>query len=157
MTFDALVLLGCRVAPVLPPVAQRRVARAARAFRDGLSSRIVVAGGRIWGDLVEAEAFAEGLLREGVPEAALLLERVSLTTRDNARFSERLLRPLAARRVGVVTCDWHLDRALYCFERVGLSAEGVPAASPALPFGRRTLRQLREESAWLLDRAILGR
>jgi uncharacterized SAM-binding protein YcdF (DUF218 family) len=156
VNLDALVLLGCRVAPVLPPLALRRVVRAAQAYRDGWASRIVVTGGRIWNGLVEADVLAEGLVREGVPEAALLLERISHTTRDNARCSERLLRPLGARRVGVVTCDWHLDRALYCFARVGLAAEGVPAPSPALPFGRRTLRQLREESAWLLDRAILG-
>jgi uncharacterized SAM-binding protein YcdF (DUF218 family) len=157
VTFDALVLLGCRVAEVPSPVVRRRVARAAQAYRDGLSSRIVVSGGCIWGGLVEADVLAAGLVREGVPEAALLLERDSHTTRDNARCSERLLKPLGARRVGVVTCDWHLERALYCFERVGLRAEGVPAPSPALPFGRRTLRQLREEGAWLLDRAILGR
>lgn len=122
-----------------------------------MSSRIVVSGGRIWGGLVEADVLAAGLVREGVPEAALLLERDSRTTRANARCSAQLLQSLGARRVGVVTCDWHLDRALYCFERVGLAAEGVPAPSPALPFSRRTLRQLREQGAWLLDRAILGR
>lgn len=156
MTLDALVLLGCRVAPMLPPVALRRVVRAAQAYREGLSARIVCAGGRAWDGLVEADALAAGLVREGVPEAALLLERDSYTTRENARYSERLLRPLGARHVGVVTCDWHVERALYCFTRVGLTAEGVPAPSPAMPFGRRTLRQLREGSAWLLDRAMLG-
>ena len=151
-------MLGCRVGPgVLSPPAARRAAGAAEAYRAGLASRIVVSGGQSWQGAREADVFAEELVRRGVPEAALLLERASRTTRENARFSERLLRPLGARRVGIVTCDWHLRRALFCFRRVGLTAEGVPVPSPALPFARRTLRQLREEGSWLLDRALLGR
>jgi len=158
VTLDALVLLGCRVAPgVLSPPAARRVARAAEAYREGLSTRIVVSGGKCWEGVCEADVLADALVKEGIPETALLLERASLTTRENARESERVLRPFGARRVGVVSCDWHLRRALFCFRRVGLTAEGVPAPSPALPFVRRTLRQLREEGTWLLDRALLGR
>jgi len=158
VTLDALVVLGCPVhAGGLPPPAARRVERAARAYREGVSSRIVVSGGGRWDGFVEADVLAGELVRQGVPEAALLLERQSRTTRQNARYTARLLGPLGTRKVFVVSCDWHLPRALFCFERFGLEAEAVPAPAPPLPFARRTLRQLREESAWLLDRALLAR
>lgn len=158
MTLDALVLLGCPVhAGALPPPAARRVARAARAYREGVSSRLVVSGGRRWDGFVEADVLGAELVRQGVPEGALLLERRSQSTRENARYTAELLGPLGARKVFVVSCDWHLPRALFCFERFGLEAEAVPAPAPPLPFARRTLRQLREEGAWLLDRALLAR
>jgi uncharacterized SAM-binding protein YcdF (DUF218 family) len=154
VSFDALVVLGCKVKKdALPAAAARRVACAVRAFEAGLAPRVVVSGGRRWDGVVEAERLASELARYGVPESALLLERESWTTRDNAVRTARLLAPLGVRRVGVVTCDWHLARALWSFRREGLDAHGVPAASPAIPAHRRALRLLREQGAWLLDRA----
>jgi uncharacterized SAM-binding protein YcdF (DUF218 family) len=158
LPFDALVLLGCRVeeGALLPPAA-RRVARAALAYEAGLSTRIVVSGGRAWAGSVEADVFARELVRRGVPESALLLEGESRSTRENARYTERLVSPLGIRRVGLVSCDFHLPRALFCFRRVGLEAEAIAATSPPLPFGRRTLRQLRELGSWALDGVFAGR
>src|SRR6185295_11973474 len=76
VALDALVLLGCRVAPgALSPPAARRAARAAEAYREGLAPRIVVSGGQCWEGVREADALAEELVRRGVPEAAILLER----------------------------------------------------------------------------------
>ena len=153
MAYDALVLLGCRVAEALPPAAARRVERAAQAFAANLAPCVVVSGGRRWDGRTEAERLARELMRRGVPESALLLEQASLTTRDNAVFSARLLAPLGLHRIGLVTCDWHLARALWSFRREGFDAEGVAAISPPLPSHRRALRLLRERGAWLLDRA----
>jgi uncharacterized SAM-binding protein YcdF (DUF218 family) len=154
VTYDALVLLGCRITPgALPPAAERRVARAAQAFEASLAPRVVVSGGRAWEGLMEADRLARELVNRGVPESALLVERMSLTTLDNARCTARLLAPLGVRRVGLVTCDWHLGRALWSFRREGFDAEGVAAISPPLPPHRRALRSLRERGAWLLDRA----
>jgi uncharacterized SAM-binding protein YcdF (DUF218 family) len=153
--FDALVLLGCRVAVErLPGPAARRVARTAVAFREGWSARVVVSGGRKWEGLVEADALAAELEKEGVPRNALLLERASRTTLENARLTARLLAELGARRIGLVSCDWHLARALWCFRRAGVAAEPVPAPSPSVPALRRRLRRAKEQGAWFLDRAM---
>lgn len=158
MSFDALVVLGCPVTAgrLLPPAA-RRVARAAQAYRDGLAPYVVASGGGCWDGTVEADEFARELMAEGVPERALLLERHSRNTRQNAAFTAKLLRPLGLSRVGVVSCDWHLPRALLCFARAGLDAHPVPAASPALSRRRRALRQLHELGAWFCDWALAGR
>lgn len=154
MRFDALVLLGCRVtAGSLPGAAARRVARAAAAYADGLSARVVVSGGRAWDGLVEADALGAELEQAGVPASALTLERASRTTLENARLTAPLLVDLGAKSVGLVSCDWHLPRALWCFRRAGVVAEPVPAASPSLPALRRGLRAAREHGAWLFNRA----
>lgn len=152
---DAIVVLGCRVAKgALSAPAQRRAERGARAFHDGLSTRVVVSGGRRWNRAQEAEEFAAVLARLGVPAAAVLREDRSRTTAENARFTAELLAPLDARRVGIVTCDWHMRRALWLFERAGLVPTPVPATSPAVALGKRLSRGAAEYGKWCLDRAV---
>jgi cyclophilin family peptidyl-prolyl cis-trans isomerase/vancomycin permeability regulator SanA len=152
--FDALVVLGCPVASAaLPPPARRRVARAAAAYAEGLSRRVVVSGGRAWDGHVEADRLAEELVAKGVPREALLLERDSRRTRENATRTARLIQPLGWRRIGLVTCDFHLARALFCFRRAGFEVEPVAALTPPLPASTRAWRFLREQCAWILDRA----
>lgn len=155
MRFDALVILGCRVSEApLSGAALRRVERAVSAYRDGLASLVAVSGGQRWNGVVEADALAGALVERGVPREAILLERESATTHENATLTARLLFALNQRVVGVVTCDWHLRRALYCFRRAGFDAIGLGAPSPPVTPGRRLLRTLREQGAWLHDRAV---
>ncbi len=152
MSFDALVLLGCRVADgVLPGAAARRVERAAAAYHAGLAPRIIVSGGRAWQGGIEADQLAGALEARGVPRHAMLLERASRTTRENARLSAALLASVGATRVGLVSCDWHLPRALACFRRVGVQAEPVAAPSPPVGAVRRAARSVRERGAAMID------
>ena len=155
MRFDALVVLGCRVSErPLSGAALRRVERAASAYREGLATSIILTGGRRWNGVVEADAFAEALVHLGIPREALVLERESKTTHENAVMTARLLAPENRRSVGIVTCDWHLPRALYCFRRAGLSSVGIEAPSPPISPGRRLFRALRERGAWVYVRAV---
>ena len=99
-------------------------------FNPDGSLLVVASGGKVWQGSRECEVFAEGLVARGVPAAQVLQECESLTTRGNARGVAELLRDKAPRRVGVVTCDWHMPRALQLFRRVGFDPIAVPATSP---------------------------
>jgi uncharacterized SAM-binding protein YcdF (DUF218 family) len=150
---DALVLLGCRVDGLgrLSAPARRRAERTAAAYRD-LRPRVVIAsGGRRWDGLCEADALGQTLVSLGVDESAIVRERESLTTRENARYSARLLRERGITEVGVVTCDWHLARALECFRREGVEATGIPAVSPPVSRFARRVRSARERLALRLE------
>jgi uncharacterized SAM-binding protein YcdF (DUF218 family) len=154
---DAIVVLGCKVGPdpgSLSAPAARRADRGAHAFHEGLSERIVVAGGRRWNGVQEAEALASRLLSLGVPESAVLREDRSLTTAENARFTAELLAALGARHVGVVTCDWHLPRAMFLFTRAGLFPSAIAAESPRVSFSKRLSRGAYEYGKWCLDHAV---
>jgi len=153
---DALVLLGCRTGPgPLPGAAERRTQRAAEAYHAGLGRLLLVSGGRRWAGQVEADTLAAALRERGVPDHVLHLERASLTTRENARHSAALLAKLGAKTVGLVTSDWHLPRALACFRRMGVQAEGLPAPSGDLRGLGRAWRALREFVASLIDRVVM--
>lgn len=152
VSFDVLVVLGCRVqGGQLSQAALRRVERAARAYREDGSALVVASGGKAWQGSRECEVFAEGLVARGVPAEHVLQERESLTTRGNARGVAELLRDKAPRRVGIVTCDWHMPRALRLFRRVGFDPVPVPATSPTRSLHVTAARSLRERVSLALD------
>jgi uncharacterized SAM-binding protein YcdF (DUF218 family) len=164
---QAIVVLGCRVVldgggRLVPGALRRRVERGAEAYftRGDAATVVVVSGGRHWAvdanadanavtcELVEADAMARELVARGVPEGAIARERCSLSTRDNARFSAETLGRRGIARAGVVTCSWHLHRALALFAREGIDAEGIAARDGQTP--RWTSRVWR----WGVERVL---
>jgi cyclophilin family peptidyl-prolyl cis-trans isomerase/uncharacterized SAM-binding protein YcdF (DUF218 family) len=152
VSFDVLVVLGCRVqGGRLSAAALRRVERAARAYREQGATLVIASGGKAWDGFTECEVFARGLVERGVAGPCVLEERESLTTRGNARGVARLLRGKPPQRLGLVTCDWHMPRALRLFRRVGFAPLPVPAPSPARPLHITVARSLRERASLALD------
>ena len=149
----SLVLLGCRVVgpAALSPPARRRALCAARALHSGLTRHILACGGKTWGGVREADALSAFLVEQGVPETALERETRSLSTRQNAHYAAELLLPRGLSRVWLVTCDWHMPRALRSFEGAGFRAEPLPASSPAISNGALLFRSGRERVSLLLD------
>lgn len=146
------MVLGCRVrADGTPTEAlQRRIAQAAELLRQGVAPRVVMSGGRRWGPTTEAEAMLQHWLTLGLDGGQVLLERRSLTTRGNARCCAELLRREALTRVGIVTCDFHLPRAIRHFAAEGVLAQGFPAPAHRTP-ARRLWLWTREVGARLIE------
>lgn len=152
---DALVVLGCRVLPGatlgLAGAAGRRAKAAADAFHLGRAPLVVTSGGRTWDGVVEADALADALVAAGVPKSAIVRERRSMSTRENAQFAARILGQRGVREVGIVTCAWHLPRALRAFRACGLACAGVPAAGERIGLARHAYSAVREAIASWLD------
>ena len=149
----SLVLLGCRVTgpAALSAPAQRRAERAVLAFEAGLSRHILVCGGKAWHGIRETDALCAYLTRRGVPERAVEREPWSRSTRQNAHYAARLLLPRGWGRIALVTCDWHMPRALQCFRGAGFDALALPATSPPAQLSPRGFRTARELLALTLD------
>ena len=151
-TDRVLVLLGCPVGPSgLPPTAARRAKAAADAFHAGLADVVVASGGRTWSGRVEADVLADALARHGVPKEAIVRERCSFSTRENASFTAKIMERRGITRALVVTCTWHLPRAERAFRESGLVVEGIPVPIPrSTSRARRGYFKLREAIAtWL--------
>ncbi len=147
---DAIVVLGCRLEGDGTPGAalDRRLEVASAAYRAGLAPLVVASGGRRWGSEVEAVAMRRGLVARGLPKKDVWLESCSLTTRDNAWHTQRLAVQTDIRNVVLVTCDFHMPRALANFRAVGFHCWPRPATTPG---GTRLLRAVRERLSTLLD------
>jgi uncharacterized SAM-binding protein YcdF (DUF218 family) len=61
----------------------------------------------------------------GVPEQAIVRERCSFSTRENARFTVDILRRRGTDSAAIVTSGWHMARAVVLFSRAGIRAEPV--------------------------------
>jgi uncharacterized SAM-binding protein YcdF (DUF218 family) len=172
---DAIVVLGCRIAPsgrlapaeggTLAPAegstlgapAARRAATGASAFFAGIASRIVVSGGRRWGSQSEARALRRALLLAGVPAAAVVEELCSLSTYENAVFSAAVMARMGARRAAVVTCPWHMARALGSFRAAGVDAEPLPAGTVEMSRIERLYLEIHEVVCTALDARAMRR
>lgn len=156
---DAIVVLGCRVeaSGELSATLARRAAWAAVAHEAKLARWVIPSGGRRWGEHVEAEQLAAFLERRGVPSADILPELYSLTTAENAVFSTKILQRAGAKRALVVTCNWHMRRALACFRALGVEALPLPVPTPPSSLAAWTLRRAHELfsgrlDAWMIER-----
>ncbi len=152
---DAIVVLGCRVlhSGVPTETARRRAARAAEAYAERVAPLVLVSGGRRWGAHAEAPVIAAEIVRCGVPGEAVVQELCSLSTYENAIFSSALLRRLGAKRIAVVTCAWHIERALSNFRNAGadLDVWPLPAPVPAAGLWQRVVRKGHEMVCIELD------
>ncbi len=149
-TWDAIVVLGCRVArDGTPSIAmRRRVGYAVSLYREGRAPRIVMTGGQGEDEpLSEARAAAKLAEDQGVPPEAIVLEEESQSTEQNAEFARRAL---GQGEVLVVSDAYHVTRGARVFERYfdEVDATGIRGA----PIGGA----LREVAAIAIY-ALLGR
>jgi uncharacterized SAM-binding protein YcdF (DUF218 family) len=133
---DAIVLLGGAVTPPAPPLewmdlngAVDRIFHAAHLYRAGKAPWIVVSGGggpHPDAPQKPADVMADVLVELGVPRDALLLERQSRNTWENAVDSRQVLEAHGLRRVLLVTSAVHMPRALAIFRSLGVDAIPAP-------------------------------
>lgn len=151
-TWDAIVVPGCAVRPngQASPALARRVRHAVAAWREGRAPRIVLTGGIGRAPPSEAQVAAELAVSMGVPPAALVEERQSTTTHENARLAAALEvdgAKVADWRVLVLTDGYHVWRCRRLFARYFATAD---AAGSTPGWRLRTRGALREVASILL-------
>lgn len=102
------------------PVADLRLIEAARVARATQLPVLVTGNG------LEA-AVMERFMEETMQVPVRWVENHSGTTRQNAEFSARILRPLGIERIILVTTGTHMIRAVGDFKSAGFSVIPVPA------------------------------
>lgn len=107
-----------------------------------------MSGGRRWHGASEAEAMARWWVGDvqscaSAPQALILTEARSESTRENARQVAHLCRERGFEHVGLVTCDFHMKRALHHFSSEGLwvSAYPVPGTRSLASRMRLSIRE----------------
>lgn len=115
------------------PGTMERMVTAARLHRR-LGVPIIVSGGRVH----PTRASIAGLTRRflvdlGIPAQQVIVEDQSRDTYENALFSKRLCDQHGFRRPLLVTSGYHLKRAIFCFDRVGLPVTPFPCALTTWP------------------------
>ena len=131
----AIVLLSGDIGIPLPPRVEsqlggNRVLHAFRLYRAGKAKLIVASGGNVFHQSrVKAEAvYISDILKEwGVPESAILVERHSRNTHENALETQKILNEHQIDRILLVTDAFHMPRAFSTFQRTGLEVVASPS------------------------------
>jgi uncharacterized SAM-binding protein YcdF (DUF218 family) len=122
---------GADIPDRLGPLSLERVVFGAQAHRQ-LQLPVVVSGGTLPGAHSSQAALMKAALEGDLAVPVAWSEEASRTTWENALYTARLLLPEKLTTVVLVTHAWHLPRALWSFERVGLKALPWPAPRTAL-------------------------
>lgn len=130
-TSEVAVLLGGGVRDMALPrrvieldSAGNRVLYAARLYRAGKVAKIIAAGGSLENPharVVEADLMRSLLIEWGVPDTAIIVERKSRTTYENAIFTRDIWNANGFKSGLLVTSAWHMPRAIAAFRQAGLA------------------------------------
>jgi uncharacterized SAM-binding protein YcdF (DUF218 family) len=116
-----------------------RLVHATELYKAQRAPLLLLTGGAQAGERPEADLMRELLMVMGVPQRAMLLERSSRTTFENAAYSAPLLQARGIRRILLVTSAFHMRRARALFEERGFEVIPAPTdyqclvAEPLLP------------------------
>ncbi len=134
------LVFGAGLAPgaVPSPVLAQRLDAAISLFKQGKVQAVLVSGDQTKPFHHETRAMRRYLLERGVPEAAVQGDEAGLSTYDSCL---RAYTVFGAKRALLVTQRFHLSRALFIANSVGIDAWGVAADEGRSTPWRYTVRE----------------
>lgn len=105
-------------------VLEDRIFTAIKLFQDGKVSKIIMSGDNRDVNHNEVQAMKNFALEQGLPEDAIILDHAGLNTYDSCY---RVREAFGLNKIILITQKYHLARALYICNELGVDALGVPA------------------------------
>ena len=131
---EVILVLGAQMWPEGPSLSLKyRLDTALQVMQENPEVLCIVSGGQGYNEpCTEAEGMARYLSERGIAPERILQEDRSTNTVENIRFSMELT-DLTAKKVGIITNNFHIFRSVGIARRQGLKeAFGIPA--PSTPF-----------------------
>ena len=126
------------------PVLRDRVAAAARLYLDGKVEKLLMSGDNRTEQHNEPGAMQTYAIRLGVPKADIVLDYAGWRTYDTCYRAREIF---GVHQAILVTQSFHLPRALYLCNAMGISAVGVSADLRPYRFFSQLVWNLRELTA----------
>jgi len=158
---DCLIVLGAGInGDKLSWVLSSRVALALDYLRAHPDCVVIVSGGQGPGETItEALAMQRYFLTHGIEEGRIFMEEQATSTVENLRFSREIMEEegLQGRRIAIVSNAFHLYRAQWLADYLGMEAQTLGAKTPHFPLTPLN-SYLREYGSIMLMfvKAILG-
>ena len=138
---DAIIVLGCQVKADGTPshMLSDRVDTGVKVFELGAAPVLFMSGDSQRETYDETGKMRELAVGQGVPEESIQLDPLGLSTYDSMK---RAKEEYGFKRILIVTQEYHLYRALFDAQKLGLEAWGVSASIRT--YSGQTMRDLRE-------------
>ncbi|MEA4869343.1 MAG: ElyC/SanA/YdcF family protein [Christensenella sp.] len=123
---DAILVLGARVWDSGKPsgILEDRIITGISAYEAGGSDRLLMSGDHGQNEYDEVNAMKTYAIEQGVPSQNIFMDHAGFSTYESLYRARDIFQ---VKTVIIVTQRYHLYRALYVAERMGLTAYGIPA------------------------------
>jgi uncharacterized SAM-binding protein YcdF (DUF218 family) len=146
-TYDVVIVLGGAVDSA-PQAAGRgsynanieRLTVAYEVLKSGQAKQAILTGSD------ESEVMKAQLMDWGIAEDRLIVEDLSLNTRQNAVYSVKIVRDRGFQSPLLITSAYHMLRSRECFRAEGLEVDTLPT-----DFRRRRVRNILPRAEYLYD------
>ena len=145
---DCILVLGAMVWGDNKPsyMLEDRLLQSIELFENGASDRIIMSGDHGQEDYDEVNIMKKFAIDRGVPSNKIFMDHAGFSTYESVYRAREVFQ---ADKLIIVTQEYHLYRALYIAEKLGLEAYGV-ASDPREYIGQE-IRDIREIAASVKD------
>lgn len=145
---DCILVLGCwvREEGVPSSMLNDRLDRGIELYDMGVSDRMLMSGDHGQTEYDEVNTMKQVAIDKGVPSQNIFMDHAGFSTYESMYRARDVFE---AKKVVIVTQEYHLYRALYVAKKLGLEAYGV--ASDGGNYGGQSMRDLREVAARAKD------
>ena len=148
---DCIIVLGCQVRDdgTLSHMLRDRLMRGLEVYKAGAAPKLLMSGdhGRI--DYDEVNAMKQYAVENGVSSEHVFMDHAGFSTYETMYRAKEIFE---ADKVIIVTQEYHLYRALYIAEKLGIEAYGVSA--DLNKYAGQSMRDFREILARCKDWAM---
>ena len=143
---DCIIVLGCLVKDNGEPSDRLadRILKGVEVYKKGGAPKIIMSGDHGREDYDEVGAMKRTAVSEGVPSSDIFMDHAGFSTYESIYRAKEMF---GADKIIIVTQEYHLYRALYIADELGVEAYGVSAE-----FNVRALEKVRCEVREVLAR-----
>ena len=145
---DCILVLGCGVKSDGSPsdMLHDRLRRGVELYELGAAPKLLMTGGHGRENYDEMDAMKTFAVEEGIPSENVFMDHAGFSTYESMYRAKEIFQ---AKKIIIVTQEYHLYRAIYIAERLGMEAYGV--SSDYRAYYGQTSRDVREILARVKD------
>ncbi len=138
---DCIIVLGCLVRPNGKPsdMLADRLRRGVELYESGAAPKILMSGDHGQKEYNEVQTMKQYALDAGIESSDIFMDHAGFCTYDSIYRAKEIF---GAKKIIIVSQEYHLHRALLIARKLGVEAVGV--ASVYHTYGGQTYRDIRE-------------
>ena len=137
---DCILVLGAGIWGDKPsPMLEDRLLQGIALYNNQTSSKIIMSGDHGKEEYDEVNVMKDFAIEKGVKSEDIFMDHACFSTYDSVYRAKEIFK---AQKIIIVTQKYHLHRALYVAEKLGIEAYGV--ASDPREYRGQVVRELRE-------------
>lgn len=137
---DCILVLGAGIRSGNPsPMLEDRLKTGITLYQEKISKKILVSGDHMSKDYDEVNVMKNYLINKDIPSKDIFMDHAGISTYDSIYRVKHIFK---AKKIIIVTQKYHLYRALYIAEQLGIEAYGIP--SNPRKYANQSIRDIRE-------------